>query len=93
MLLYCAICGKPWRRVRDADRKPVSCTRCRRQHLANVQCGVWKRRRIASAARTEAIPPGPPPTPDQLLELMGEADSKAARALELARTITARFRS
>jgi hypothetical protein len=94
MLLYCAICGKPWRRVRDNEtaRPTVSCTKCRGQYLADVQRNIWKRRRIASELATEVVrSPATDPLPD-LATLMGAADAAAERALNLARTIAGRKR-
>ena len=47
-------------------------------------------RRLAREARTEAVHLPPPPTPDELLRLMGDADAAGERAIALARTIAAR---
>ena len=94
MLLYCGICGKPWRRVRDNEtaRPATSCKKCRSQHLADVQRSVWKRRRIASELAVEVFrSPATDPLPD-LAALMDAADAAAARALDLARAIAGRKR-
>jgi len=50
-------------------------------------------RRLAREARTEAVHLPPPPSPDDLLALMREADTASERALALAKSIAARARA
>lgn len=85
------ICSQCWRRYdlpRGAMRRAI-CPGCHRRNLKKGARKGWitKARRKASRARTGAIQPGAICTAEELEKLLGEAESKAARALELARTI------
>ena len=93
MRLICETCHRRWKLAPGEKRWGGSCPACRRARSLRREAAGLSRRRIALEARGEPLPSGPPPTPDQLLALMSEADSKAARALELATSLATRFRS
>ena len=94
MLLFCAVCGKPWRQTknRSADtapkrEPPKSCPRCRGPHHAAAARACWKhRRRRLGLAREAFEAPAPKSLPD-LETLMAEADAAGERALKLARSM------
>jgi len=86
MLLFCSICGRPWKRVRDGQehREPTSCPHCRFKAHSLANRTAWKARRRRLELRREAIRnPATAPLPS-LETLMDAADSAASRALELA---------
>lgn len=97
MLLYCAVCGKPFRQAKDRPTDPdepkpkrgppQSCPRCRGPYHAARARLHWKhRRRRLGLAREVAVAPAPKSLPD-LETLMAEADAAAERALKLAGAI------
>jgi len=81
MILYCAVCGRGWRRVRDTDanrKHPRSCPGCR---------STYRARRKGQRAPVVSDPDPLPYRAIDLEQLMREADAAAARALELARRL------
>lgn len=68
------------------------CPGCHRRNLKKGARKGWitKARRKASRARPEGVQPGAICTAEELGTLMEEAESKAARALELALSVARR---
>jgi hypothetical protein len=89
--LICETCRRHWT-LPPGGKRRSSCPRCRHLHFATAARHRERLHQIAREARREAVVGGPPPTADELLALMGEADSKAARALALALTLAAGFK-
>lgn len=101
-LLYCAVCGKPWRQSKDRraatyppqpkKEPPASCVKCRGKYRGAAQRLRWKhhRRRLALAGEATASP-AVSPLPD-LDTLIADADAASARALKLAGAIGDRFK-
>jgi len=97
MLLYCAVCHKPFRLAKDRPidpdkpepkrEPPKSCPRCRGPYHAAASRAWWKhRRRRLGLAREAAAASAPKSLPD-LETLMAEADAAGERALKLARSM------
>ena len=91
MLLICDDCHRHWTLPRGHTRQSC-CPKCRHRKRSRASRAREAARRIVRESPGEAVPsPGPFSAAD-LLARMDEADFKAARALELARTIAARFK-
>jgi PHP family Zn ribbon phosphoesterase len=86
--LICALCHRRYWLKPGAVRREA-CPACRRGNLKRGSRKGWitKRRRKASRARPALPPLARSVTPEELGTLMGEAESKAARALELALSV------
>ena len=89
MILICETCHRHWSAGRKRQK---TCPRCNSRNRRAAQLRRARLRQIAREARREALPDARCPTPEELRKLMDDADAKAARALETARTIAARFR-
>jgi hypothetical protein len=91
-MVQCLICRQCHHRytLPPREKRRATCPRCHRRNLQKGARKGWitKARRKASRARTEGVAPGQCPTPGELAKLMEEAESKAARALELALSIS-----
>jgi hypothetical protein len=89
-LLYCNVCGKPWRQIkpRDAERAaPASCAKCRKAYRAAGQRARHRhhkrRLELVGEARDH---PATGPLPD-LETLMAELDNASVRAAKVAAAI------
>jgi hypothetical protein len=91
VLLICEACHRRWTLPSGKARR-ATCPRCHRQRKSDAGTRRERLHRIAREARTEAEPGGATWTAEGLQKLMDEAEFKATRALDLARTIAARFR-
>jgi hypothetical protein len=90
MLLICETCHKHWKLPRGHIRQ-ATCPKCRHRTRSRAARTREAVRRIVREGAGCVEPAGPTVTADELIRRMGEADAKAARALELAQTIAARF--
>jgi hypothetical protein len=90
MLLFCSVCGKPWRRFKDPDPDhppkrppPASCQRCRGKHFGTIVRQSWKarRRRLELAGEAARLPAtGALPDLDRLMAELDVAEAKALKA-------------
>ena len=87
--LICETCHRRWT-PKPGEKRQRTCPKC---HHWNMSRGAKRRHRVRKllGGPTVAIEPaatGPLPS---LSELIAEADAKAAKAVEMARSIAARF--
>jgi len=96
VLLICERCNRYWRPQRGKKRQNI-CPKCAwLGRSAGAKKREARKRIVAqtlSAPAGEAGAPARPFDADELLRLMADADSAAARALELARRIGAKLGS
>jgi hypothetical protein len=90
MLLICETCHKHWKLPRGHIRQ-ATCPKCRHRTRSRAARTREAVRRIVREGAGVADEIGAPCTAAELRQRMDEADAKAARALDLARTIAARF--
>ena len=89
--LICETCRRHWT-LPPGGKRRSSCPRCRREHFSTAARHRERLHQIAREAQREAIHPPRPFSAAELERLTSEADSKAARVLELALTIAAGFK-
>ena len=87
--LICETCRRRWSPGRG-EKRQRTCPKC---HHRNLSAGAKRRhrvRKLLGGAGVAIEPPATTPLPS-LSELMADADAKAAKAVEMARSIAARF--
>ena len=89
MLLICETCHRHWKLPRGRERQD-SCPNCQHRRRSRAAKARERLRRIVREGRLEAFAEDRSVTPDQLSQLIRDADSASARALATAQTIAAR---